>query len=99
MSLPQPLFRWIRDGVELRNSSLVTISTNHNMIESGIYNSTSSLTINPVELIDSGEYTCLILQSNPALRVPLSSSSSLPIAVECKCVYYINILYIDIFIL
>lgn len=84
-SIPQPVFRWIRDGVELRSSNFIDISSYHIQVEDGIYMSISNLTINQVELSDSGRYTCRLIQDDSALRVPLSSTANLLVRVDGKC--------------
>ena len=83
-SLPQPAFRWIKDGVELRSSTFITISTDHVQVDSGIYMSTSNLTIASVELTDSGRYSCRLVQEDPSLTVPLSSAADLLVSIQSK---------------
>ena len=83
-SLPQPEFRWIRDDIDLRSSTFISIATSHVPVNSGAYISTSNLTISPVELLDSGVYRCIISQSIPSSGAQLTSAANLPVSVNCK---------------
>jgi len=93
-SLPQPEFRWIRDGIELKNSNFISIATTHTQVDSGAYTSMSNLTISQVDLSDGGNYGCIISQNILSRGIQLTSAANLQVSVNCKflfnCYNYYN---------
>ncbi len=81
-SRPEPEFIWYHNGAQqVRNVQITSRTTT----ELNLYEFTSTLTITSVDLSDSGEVTCQIVQRHPDLSQQLNSSIvSVQISVRSK---------------
>jgi len=75
-SIPPPVFKWTKNGVQLANSSggIIIINT---MAAGGneFYIYSSEVILGGAQLSDSGDYRCQVTQNDPRLRAPLSTLS------------------------
>lgn len=73
-SWPAAQFIWKQNGIVLENQGLVSITTTSRVTEAGLTESDSILSVNPVGLSHSGNYSCEIIQEDVELVRPLRSS-------------------------
>ncbi len=79
-SIPPPVFKWTKRGVQVTNSTSTIITTSTELDGTGVYTYESQLELPAAQLSDDGDYVCIVSQNDPRL-VSIFRRSTAPITL------------------
>ena len=84
-SIPAPVISWMRNGMPVTESPVITIESRRADAELNLYTYASDLIFSGIQPSDAGSYACMTSQSDSQLNMALTASSnSLQVSVHSK---------------